>query len=70
MNAFLAERGHISMQQLTRHWNLPTELLSGHLLPEVGRRIDAVRFEDQFYTRRRMDALRSRLTAILAAITK
>ena len=49
---------------------LPTELLNQHVMPELGTRISAIRFEDQLCTVRYIGALKSKLYAIMIALTK
>jgi hypothetical protein len=72
LNLRLSETGQLSVLQLVKQWDLPTELLHGHVLTEVGvgRRVHAVRFEDSLYTASFFDGLKRRLGAILVAITR
>uniref|UniRef100_A0A914LLR3 E3 UFM1-protein ligase 1 homolog n=1 Tax=Meloidogyne incognita TaxID=6306 RepID=A0A914LLR3_MELIC len=71
LNEQLEELGTISMLQLTRQWELPTELLNQHILTELGTgRISAIRFEDYLCTTRYINTLKGKFRAILIRLTK
>uniref|UniRef100_A0A914GWZ0 E3 UFM1-protein ligase 1 homolog n=1 Tax=Globodera rostochiensis TaxID=31243 RepID=A0A914GWZ0_GLORO len=74
INSRLEEHGQMSLLQLTKQWELSTEMLNFHILPEIGdrppARICAVRFEENLCTPRYIAALRKKINAILVAITK
>ncbi|CAK5048386.1 unnamed protein product [Meloidogyne enterolobii] len=71
LNEQLEELGTISMLQLTRQWELPTELLNQHILTELGTgRISAIRFEDYLCTNRYINTLKGKFRAILIGLTK
>ncbi|KAL3090919.1 hypothetical protein niasHS_007294 [Heterodera schachtii] len=74
LNTRLTEFGQMSLFQLTKQWELPTELFNFHILPEIGShpsaRICAIRFEDILCTPRYINALRRKMSAVLVALTK
>ncbi|KAL7070925.1 hypothetical protein ACQ4LE_010149 [Meloidogyne hapla] len=71
LNEQLEELGTISMLQLTRQWELPTELLNQHILTELGTgRLSAIRFEDYLCTTRYINTLKGKFRAILIGLTK
>nr|CAD2200340.1 unnamed protein product [Meloidogyne enterolobii] len=71
LNEQLEELGTISMLQLTRQWELPTELLNQHILTELGTgRISAIRFEDYLCTNRYINTLKGKFRAMLIGLTK
>ncbi|KAI1733101.1 e3 UFM1-protein ligase 1 domain-containing protein [Ditylenchus destructor] len=70
LNSRLREMGQVSMLQLTRNWDLSTEILNNHILPEIGCRIRATKFEDQLYTHEFLDNTKHKLCATLSALTK
>ncbi|KAI6181110.1 Component of oligomeric Golgi complex 2 [Aphelenchoides besseyi] len=70
INERLQECGQISMYQLAKNWEVPTELLNHYVLTELGNRIDATRLEDQIYTRHFYRLQQNKLRAALVALTK
>ncbi|KAH7721891.1 Protein C06G3.9 [Aphelenchoides avenae] len=70
LNAQLDEVGQLSTLQLTKQWDLPTDILHNYLIPELGRKIHAVRHDDQLYTQRFLGVQRTKLRAVLLALTK
>ncbi|KAI6206932.1 Component of oligomeric Golgi complex 2 [Aphelenchoides besseyi] len=70
INERLQECGQISMYQLAKNWEVPTELLNHYVLTELGSRIDATRLEDQIYTRHFYRLQQNKLRAALVALTK
>lgn len=57
------------MLQLTKNWDLPIEILNNFILPEIGKKIDAVKYEDQLYTKLFLKTLKLKIRAIISAIT-
>lgn len=70
LNLCLTELGHTSIQNLIRQWNISADLLNNYVLKELGKEIQAIRFEDQLYTVQFLDCLKRRLSAVLTAFTK
>uniref|UniRef100_A0A914DF27 E3 UFM1-protein ligase 1 homolog n=1 Tax=Acrobeloides nanus TaxID=290746 RepID=A0A914DF27_9BILA len=50
LNERLKEVGHLSVRNLTKSWDLPMEILNEFVLPELGRKVEAIKDEDELYT--------------------
>ncbi|KAF7635206.1 hypothetical protein Mgra_00005321 [Meloidogyne graminicola] len=71
LNEQLEELGTLSILQLIRQWELPTELLHQHILAELGTgRLSAIRFDDYLCTSRYINTLRGKMKAIFIVLTK
>uniref|UniRef100_A0A0R3RQ74 E3 UFM1-protein ligase 1 homolog n=1 Tax=Elaeophora elaphi TaxID=1147741 RepID=A0A0R3RQ74_9BILA len=70
LNERLMDVGIVSISQLTKIWDLPTEILNNLVLIEVGSKIDAIRDGDALYTRSYLSVQRNIIRAMLCGLTK
>ncbi|VDM44104.1 unnamed protein product [Toxocara canis] len=70
LNERLSETGVLSISQLAKSWDLPSEILNGLVLIEIGNKVDAMRDGDAIYTRAYLSAQSRLLRAMLIALTK
>lgn len=57
------------MLQLTKTWDLPMEILNNFILHEIGKKVHALKYEDQLYTKVFLKNLKFKIRAIISAIT-
>lgn len=70
LNEQLMDVGTVSISQLAKIWDLPTEILNSLVLVEVGSKVDAIRDGDALYTRSYLSAQRNIIRAMLCGLTK
>ncbi|VDK57813.1 unnamed protein product [Anisakis simplex] len=70
LNERLAETGALSVSQLAKNWDLPSEILYTLVLTEIGNKIDAMREGDTIYTRAYVHSQLNYIRAILNSLTK
>ncbi|KAM3717296.1 E3 UFM1-protein ligase [Dirofilaria immitis] len=70
LNERLMDNGIVSISQLMKIWNLPTEMLNSLVLVEVGSKVGAIRDGDALYTRSYLSAQRNIIRAMLCGLTK
>uniref|UniRef100_A0A1I7S3A1 E3 UFM1-protein ligase 1 homolog n=1 Tax=Bursaphelenchus xylophilus TaxID=6326 RepID=A0A1I7S3A1_BURXY len=70
LNEKLKETGQLSMLELSKTWDLPTDVFNHYVLPELGTKIDAKKVEDQLYTNSFLQIQTNKLRACLAAFSK
>uniref|UniRef100_A0A1I7VDW5 E3 UFM1-protein ligase 1 homolog n=1 Tax=Loa loa TaxID=7209 RepID=A0A1I7VDW5_LOALO len=70
LNERLMDVGIVSISQLAKTWDLPTEILNSLVLVEVGSKVDAIRDGDALYTRSYLCAQRNIIRAMLCGLTK
>ncbi|VDK61992.1 unnamed protein product [Onchocerca ochengi] len=70
LNERLIDDGIVSISQLAKTWDLPTEILNSLVLVEVGSKVDAIRDGDALYTRSYLSAQRNIIRAMLCGLTK
>lgn len=70
LNEQLMDAGIVSISQLAKTWDLPTEILNNLVLVEVGSKVDAIRDGDALYTRSYLSAQRNIIRAMLYGLTK
>ncbi|CAD5219001.1 unnamed protein product [Bursaphelenchus okinawaensis] len=70
LNDKLKETGQTSMAELTKTWDLPTDVFNHYILSELGSKIDAKKVEDQLYTTTFLKLQTNKLRACLAALSK
>ncbi|CAG9540221.1 unnamed protein product, partial [Cercopithifilaria johnstoni] len=70
LNEQLMDVGIVSISQLAKTWNLPTEILNNLILAEVGSKVDAIRDGGALYTRSYLSAQRNTIRAMLCGLTK
>lgn len=70
LNERITDVGILSISQLTKAWDLPTELVNSLVLVEVGSKVDAIRDGDTLYTGSYLSAERNNIRAMLCGLTK
>uniref|UniRef100_A0A915PJ19 Conserved oligomeric Golgi complex subunit 2 n=1 Tax=Setaria digitata TaxID=48799 RepID=A0A915PJ19_9BILA len=70
LNEQLMDFGVVFISQLTKIWDLPTEVLTDLVLVELGSKIDAVRDGDALYTPSYLSGQQNIIKAMLCGLTK
>ncbi|VDD91971.1 unnamed protein product [Enterobius vermicularis] len=70
MNETLQSSGVLSISQIAKTWDLPSEILNNLVLKEISANIDAIQDGDKIYTKTYLKSQKNLLRAVLNSLTR